>query len=107
MPNTIPAAGEAMPAEVQSPKMRIDTLLEEAVKIIRDNPDLMIDSATANKHGIYTSLAIPGAEEHPWLNDQIKPLQRSIGYLSARVSRFGCFDRFGCKCCWHIGVTLG
>ncbi|WP_421460943.1 hypothetical protein [Agrobacterium tumefaciens] len=66
MPNTIPAAGEAMPVEVQSPKMRIDALLEEAVKIIRDNPDLMIDYVTANKHGIYASFAIPGTEEHPW-----------------------------------------
>lgn len=66
MPNTIPAAGEAMPVEMQSPKMRIDSLLEEAVKIIRDNPDLMIDSVSANKHGIYTTLTIPGAEEHPW-----------------------------------------
>lgn len=66
MPNTIPAAGEAMPVEVQSPKMRIDALLEEAVKIIRDNPDLMIDSVSANKHGIYASLTIPGTEEHPW-----------------------------------------
>lgn len=66
MPNTIPSAGEAMPVEVQSPKMRIDALLEEAVKIIRDNPDLMIDHTTANKHGIYTTLTIPRAEEHPW-----------------------------------------
>ncbi len=66
MPNTIPAAGEAMPIEVKSPKKQLDALLEAAVKIIRDNPDLMIDNATANKHGIYTTLTIPGAEEHPW-----------------------------------------
>lgn len=66
MPNTIPAAGEAMSVEAQSPNKRIDALLAEAVKIIRGNPDLMIDSVTANKHGIYTSLAIPGTEEHPW-----------------------------------------
>ncbi|MNE11546.1 hypothetical protein D3C80_1043100 [compost metagenome] len=66
MPNTIPADGEAMPVEVQSPKMRIDALLEEAAKIIRDTPDLMIDHVTANKHGVYTSLTIPGTEEHPW-----------------------------------------
>ncbi|MBB4407070.1 hypothetical protein [Agrobacterium radiobacter] len=66
MPNTIPAAGEAMPVEVQSPKMRIDALLEEAAKIIRDTPDLMIDHVTANKRGVYTSLTIPGTEEHPW-----------------------------------------
>lgn len=65
MPNTIPAAGEAMPAEAQSPKKRIDAILEEAGKIIRDNPDLMIDRVTVNKDGIYTELTIPGTEE-PW-----------------------------------------
>lgn len=66
MPNTIPAAGEAMPVEAKSPRKQLDGLLEGAVKIIRDNPDLMIDHATANKSGIYTTLTIPGAEEHPW-----------------------------------------
>lgn len=67
MPNTIPAAGEAMPVEVKSPRRQLDALLEGAVKIIRDNPDLMIESVSANKHGIYTNLAIPGTEEHPWV----------------------------------------
>ncbi|MBM7322401.1 hypothetical protein JS562_04565 [Agrobacterium sp. S2] len=66
MPNTIPAAGEAMPIEAKYPKKQLDALLEAAVRIIRDNPDLMIDTATANKHGIYTTLTIPGAEEHSW-----------------------------------------
>lgn len=66
MPNSIPAAGEAMPAEMKSPRKQLDALLEGAVKIIRDNPDLMVEHVTANKHGIYTSLAIPGTEEHPW-----------------------------------------
>ncbi|MCZ4430709.1 hypothetical protein O3S81_13470 [Agrobacterium sp. SOY23] len=66
MPNTIPAAGEAMPAEVKSSRKQLDALLEGAVKIIRDNPDLMIDHITAYRHGVYTSLTIPGTEEHPW-----------------------------------------
>ncbi|MFK0339208.1 hypothetical protein ACIQT7_18220 [Agrobacterium deltaense] len=66
MPNTIPAAGEAMPTEMKSPRKQLDALLEGAVKIIRDNPDLMVEHVTVNKHGIYTSLAIPGTEEHPW-----------------------------------------
>ncbi|UXT43239.1 hypothetical protein FY137_18390 [Agrobacterium tumefaciens] len=66
MPNTIQAAGEAMPVEVKSPKTRIDALLEEAGKIIRDNPDLMIDHVTVYKHGIHTALNVAGIEEHAW-----------------------------------------
>ncbi|GEM_PF-6409623 len=67
MPNTIPAAGEAMPDEMKSPRKQLNALLEDAVKIIRDNPDLMIDHISAYKHGVYTSFTIPGTEEHPWV----------------------------------------
>ncbi|MCW0983515.1 hypothetical protein OK142_22050 [Agrobacterium sp. BT-220-3] len=84
MPNSILAAGEAKPIEVKSPKKQLDSLLEAAVKIIRDNPDLMIEHVIAYKHGIYTSLVIPGAEEHPWTKARrlMKELSDTLGDCS-------------------------
>ncbi len=81
MPKSIiPAAGEAMPVEVESPIKQLYALLEGAVKIIRDNPDLMIDNVTANKHGVYTVLDIPGVASAPQdpLLDAIKAYRAGL-----------------------------